>query len=447
MKQRLSLLVFALLVSAPVAQAAGPSLTVYSRDLGFVHETRSLAALTGRDTVRLEEVSNRLDFSSVRLAPTSGRVTRLAYRWDTASGDAFVERALGQRVRVVSEGDRVAEGVLVSADGGWLVVQGDDGAITTLSRPAVHELRLAKPSASLSLRPAIEAVLEGAKGTTSAELSYLTGGLSWSCEHLLVRTGETTGTWSARVLLENATGRSFEDARLKLVAGEPARTGGGPIRPQPQMMRALAVSAEADGGAALTEAAFADYHLYTLAGTATLRDRESQSLVMIEPRAVKLAPRYLYRGGDARGVAIELEMVNTAKEGAGVPLPAGRVRCFQPDADRDLQFTGETSLKHTAADEKVTLALGYAFDLAAERKTTSDRRVSEREREFSIEIELRNHKATPARIVVEEAIGGDVQVTAQSAPSTRKDANTLQWTLDVPAGGKVTLTYTARHRW
>jgi hypothetical protein len=209
----------------------------------------------------------------------------------------------------------------------------------------------------------------------------------------------------------------------------------------------MAMASDAGGGAALTEASFADYHLYTLPGTATLRDRESQSLVMIEPRPVRLSPRYFYRGGDPRGIAIQLEMVNSAREGAGVPLPAGRVRCFQPDDDKELQFTGETNVGHKAVDEKVTLDLGYAFDLAAVRKTTADRRVSDREREFSIEIKLRNRKPAAARIVVEETIGGDVQVTAQSAPSERKDANTVQWTLDVPPGKEVFLTYTARQRW
>lgn len=448
MPSRLSFRLVLLLLAAfaPAARAAGPSVTVYSSDLGFVREVRSLEGRTGRDTVRLEGISNRLDFSSLRLAPAAGRVTRLAYRWDTASGDAFVEKATGQRVRVVSRGDRVSEGALVSADGSWLVLRGDDGSVSTLARAAVEEVRLAKPSASLSLRPAIEAVLEGAKGATSAELSYLTGGLSWSCEHLLVRTGETSGTWSARVLVENTTGRSFEDAKLKLVAGEPARAGGGPVVPQEKMMRTMAMTADA-GGAALTEAAFADYHLYTLPGAATLRDRESQSLVMIEPRSVRLAPRYVYRGGDARGVAIQLEMVNSAKDGVGAPLPAGRVRCFQPDDGGDLQFTGETNVGHEAVDEKVTLEMGYAFDLAAERKTTADRRVSDREREFSVEIRLRNRKTVPAKIAVEESVGGDVTVTAQSAPSERKDANTLRWTLDVAPGREVVLTYTARQRW
>jgi len=439
--------VLLLLVLAGPARAAGPSVTVYSRDLGFVREARTLEARTGRDTLRLEGVSNRLDFSSVRLAPASGRVTRLAYRWDTASGEAFVEKAIGQRVRVVSRGDRVAEGLLVSADGGWLVLRADDGAVLTLSRAAVEEMRLAKAASSLSLRPAIEAVLEGAKGSTAAELSYLTGGLSWTAEHLLVRTGETSGTWSARVVVENTTGRAYEDAKLKLIAGEPARAGARPAPYEKMAMRTMAMSAEAGAGDALAEEAFADYHLYTLPGAATLRDRESQSLVMIEPRPVQIAPRYVYRGGDPRGVAVQLEMVNSAKAGAGAPLAAGRVRVFQADDDRDLQFTGETTVKHTAVDEKVTLETGHAFDLAAERRMLTDRRVSDREREFSVEVKLRNRKPGAVRIVVEEAVGGDVTVTAQSAPSTRKDANTLQWTLDVAPGKEAVLTYTARQRW
>lgn len=436
-----------LLVLAGPVRAAGPSVTVYSRDLGFVREARTLEARTGRDTLRLEGVSNRLDFSSVRLSPASGRVTRLAYRWDTASGEAFVEKAIGQRVRVVSRGDRVAEGLLVSADGGWLVLRADDGAVLTLSRAAVEEMRLAKAAASLSLRPAIEAVLEGAKGSTAAELSYLTGGLSWTAEHLLVRTGETSGTWSARVVVENTTGRAYEDAKLKLIAGDPARAASRPVAYEKMAVRAMAMSAEGGAGDALAEEAFADYHLYTLPGAATLRDRESQSLVMIEPRPVQLAPRYVYRGGDPRGVAVQLEMVNSAKAGAGAPLAAGRVRVFQADDDRDLQFTGETTVKHTAVDEKVTLETGHAFDLAAERRMLTDRRVSDREREFSVEVKLRNRKPGAVRIVVEEAVGGDVTVTAQSAPSARKDANTLQWTLDVAPGKEAVLTYTARQRW
>jgi hypothetical protein len=115
---------------------------------------------------------------------------------------------------------------------------------------------------------------------------------------------------------------------------------------------------------------------------------------------------------------------------------------------QDLQLTGETNVGHTATDEKVTLELGTAFDLAAERKTIRDQRVSDREREFSVEIRLRNRKTVACRtIVVEEPTPGDVEVLKSTHPAQRDEANLLRFTVAVPAGQEVVVGYTARQRW
>ena len=149
-------------LSAVSAVAAGLKVTVYSRDLGYVRESRTLEIGGARDTVRIDDVPARLDFSSARLSPADNvRVTRLAWRYDVASGDALIERALGQRVRVTSRGERVTEGALVSADGSWLVVRADDGGIHTVARSALETVRLVNPPKGMALRPSLEAVLEG----------------------------------------------------------------------------------------------------------------------------------------------------------------------------------------------------------------------------------------------------------------------------------------------
>jgi hypothetical protein len=436
-------------ITLPAAAVAGPSLTLYTSDLGLVKESRTLDYRGSRDTLRLEGVSDRLDATSLRFVPSSGKLARLAYRFDVATGDGLLEKAIGSRVRVVSKtGERVTEGTLLSADGSWLVVRGDDGALSSLYREAMQEVRLAKPDASLSLKPAIEAVVEGArKGGGSAELQYLTGGLSWSAEHTLVRTGETSAQWSAVVRVENTTGRDYRDASVKLIAGEVSRAGAPlPMDAAPRALKTSALAMSAPGFAP-SEQAFSDFHLYTLPGVATLRDRESQTLVLLEPKTVAVKPLYVYRGGNPSGVQWKLEMVNSAKDGMGAPIPAGRVRCYAPDADKDLQLTGETTVKHTAVDEKVTLEMGYAFDLAAERKQVSERRVSDREREYSVEIKLRNRKSVDATIQVEEPVNGDIDVTKSSLPVTRDEAGLLKWTVPVAAGKEVVLTYTGRQRW
>lgn len=436
------------LVVPAAARAAGPAVTIYTHDLGFVRETRPLDLAGTRDTVRLSGLSERLDFSSLRLVPAgAARVTRLAYRYDVASGDALLEHARGGRVRVAARGDRVTEGTLVAVDGNWLVVRSDDGAVVTLSRAAVEELRLAQPPVALSLRPTLEAVLEGGRrGALQAEVSYLTGGLSWSAEHTVVRQGEDVATWSSAVTVENQTGREFADADLKLVAGEPLRQGPPPMAGRMAMME-MAVAEAAPKAADLSEQSFSEYHLYTLGRPATLRDRESQSLTMLEPRRVKVSPRYVYRGGDPRGVIAQIETRNAADLGLGVPLPAGRVRFYEADPSGALQFTGETRIAHTAEGEKLTLEVGVAFDLKAERRELYNRRIADREREYAVEIRLRNHKPGPVTVVVEEGVAGDIEVTKNTHPFTRKDANTLQFGIPVPAGQEVVLGYTVRARY
>jgi len=357
----------------------------------------------------------------------------------------LIQNAKGRRVRITSRGDRATEGTLVGTDGGFLVLRGDDGTITAIAREALETVRLTEPPANLALRPSIEAAIEGRRGRMDAEISYLTSGLSWSAEHTVVRRGENSATWSTNVTIDNQTGIAFDGANVKLVAGEPRRATPPPM---PYMVRnqAKEMLAAADAGG-MVEQAFADYHLYTLNRPATLRDREMQSLVMHDPRDVKATPRYFYRGGDPRGVAVQLEVKNDKESGLGLPLPAGRVRFYEADASGAIQFTGEATIGHTAEGEKLSMDVGSAFDLAAERKEMSNQRISDREREISVSIELRNRKKTAVTITVQENLGGDVQVTKSSIPSRRKDANTLEFDVPVPAGKEVTLTYTYRARY
>ena len=196
----------------------------------------------------------------------------------------------------------------------------------------------------------------------------------------------------------------------------------------------------------LSEQSFSEYHLYTLDRPALLRDRETQSLVMLETRPVKLTPLYLYRGGTS-GVTAQLELTNTSAAGLGQPLPEGRVRIYENDPSGARHFTGENRVRHTPEGEKLTLDVGTVFDLVAERREAASRRISDREREYQIEIKLRNRKSGAVTIVVEEPVAADHEVVQKSHPFTLKDASTLRFEIPVPAGKESVLTYTARVRW
>ena len=75
--------------------------------------------------------------------------------------------------------------------------------------------------------------------------------------------------------------------------------------------------------------------------------------------------------------------------------PAGTVRVYQKDSKGGLLFIGEDHIDHTPKDEFVTVKIGNAFDLVAERKQTDFKKIADKVYEMEFAITLRNHKALP----------------------------------------------------
>ena len=150
---------------------------------------------------------------------------------------------------------------------------------------------------------------------------------------------------------------------------------------------------------------------------------------------------------DDQAAAIVMEFQNTAANNMGMPLPAGKVRVYQADSRGNLQFLGEDRINHTPRDERVRLYIGDAFDVVGTRRVVEERRISNRETEQTIEVEIRNRKETPAEVAVIERPGGYWRVTQQSHPFNELDARTIEFALRLAAGETQTVRYTVRTRW
>ena len=89
-----------------------------------------------------------------------------------------------------------------------------------------------------------------------------------------------------------------------------------------------------------------------------------------------------------------------------MPMPAGTVRVYQADSKGGVQFAGEDRIDHTPKDETLKLKIGNAFDVVCERNQIDFQKIASNVYEFEYEITLRNHKATPITVEVNEPIGG-----------------------------------------
>jgi hypothetical protein len=333
-------------------------------------------------------------------------------------------------------------------------------------------LRLPSLPDGLLTKPTLEWKVSAERaGARKVRTTYQTAGLTWRADYSLVLSqGDTKADLGAWVSLLNMSGASFPNARLKLVAGDVQR-----IQPQNGMRRGFsgAPAAAKAMSVGFEEKAFFEYHLYTLPRRTDVPTSSTQQLLLFPTaRGVGVEKVLVYYGlpdaaswsfmpqprtdRDVRPssnpkVDVYVRWKNAKENQLGVPLPKGKVRVYeQDDADGTLEFVGEDLIDHTPKDETVMVKVGQAFDVVGDRTQTDFQVDTNRDvMTESFRIVVKNHKATPVRVLVKENLFRWVnwEITQASAAFTKDDARTIHWEVDVPPSGEQTIVYTVRYTW
>ncbi|MCI0406740.1 MAG: DUF4139 domain-containing protein, partial [candidate division Zixibacteria bacterium] len=280
-------------------------------------------------------------------------------------------------------------------------------------------------------------------GKQSAEVSYLTTGINWHAEYVAVADPKDENLELAGwVSIENNSGATYPEAKLKLIAGDIHRA-----EEQGRVMREAMVKAAALESA-FEEKAFFEYHLYTLNRPATVKDKEIKQVSLFPSTKVKTQKKFIYDGAYyGNRVRVILEFDNSQKAGLGIPLPKGKIRVYKEDSDKSKEFIGEDLINHTPKDEKVKIYVGNAFDVVGTRTQTDYEQVSKRVDRYSFEISLRNHKTEKAQVVVVEHLAyADWEITQSNFPYEKKDAFTVEFLLDLQPDQEKKLNYTVMYK-
>ena len=468
-------LALALLLAAPLAAQPGPavsapetreavSLTVYNGGFAVVREVRPLVLRRGVQAVRFEGVPAQIDPTSLSLVsltdPGGLSVLEQNYQYNLIGTNSVLDAAVGQRVRLVRQMGQqtvVDTGVLLSQPGQGRIVRLDDGRV--LVDPGGTIELLTTPDGLLS-RPSLLWRLDAERaGEHRVEARYLTSGLGWSADYVaVVSEDESAVDVTGWVTLSNTSGASYPDAGLQLIAGDVRR-----VRPNREVyMEDVAPQAVmARAAAPPQQEAFFEYHLYTFDRPTTVEDRETKQLELLSAADVGVTRRLIFDGsgqyfpfyrpgrpgasGTEMNAAVVLEIDNAEANNMGMPLPAGTVRVYKADPRGNLQFVGEDRIEHTARNETLDLYVGDAFDVVGTRREVSSRRINDRTREVTVEVEVRNRKETAVEVdVVERVFYGDWEITQSSHPATRLDARTAQFTVALAPDETATVRYTAR---
>ena len=454
-----------LLAAASVSFAADPALTIYNGGYAVVRETLPIDLKAGLNQVSFAGATAKVESDSVILRDVAGKaefqILEQSYRNDPVSQAMLLSLFEGKTLEFVrhetNKPDRIISGKVVRSGfvpGGRFVepiIEVDGKLQFTLPGeplfPSLGNDNVLKPTLNWKLNSA-------SAGKIEAEVAYLSNGFTWEASYNLVATDKSdlldVVGW---VTMNNQSGMTFNDAKIKLMAGDVSRA-------QPEYQRAArgirvaALSMSADK--AVTEKSFDEFHLYTLGNPATLRDKETKQVEFVRASGVKAERLYVfdgaghaYRGDDSSGkVQVYREFKNAEANKLGMALPKGKVRFYTQDGDRQLEFVGENRIDHTPKDEVIRVLTGNSFDLVGEHRVTNNTEDgANRVATQSFEIKVRNRKKEPVEIrVVEHANrGGNWTLTTQSQPHVKKDATTFEFRVPLKPDEEKVITYTIRY--
>jgi hypothetical protein len=467
-----NLLCVAAVVSAGMVQAAEPvrdvtssaadreavAVTVYNDDLALVKERRRVDLPAGLTRLSLREVAAQMRPETALLRAVSGQALSLVeqnFDFDLLTPQKLLEKYVGREVTVIrphptNDSERRERATVLAAGQGTVLRFADRIETGVPGRLAFDSV----PS-NLRDRPTLSILLEAAGGKQAVELSYLTGGLSWKADYVAnLSTDGKSLDLNGWVTLTNRSGAGFDNATLQLVAGTVNRVR----QPEPQRAYAMAAPAPRAKGMEATQEALMDYHLYSFERPTSIADNQTKQLALLSASAVPVRREYLLAGNDwyyrdryaqigqKLKPAVFIEFDNKGGQ-LGKPLPGGIVRVYAKDSKGAAQFVGEDRILHTAKNEILKLKLGEAFDITAERKQTSYKKIADNVSETAWRIELRNAKDEAVTVKVQEPMPGDWEIQQESQKSTKESARVASWNVAVPAGGATVLDYAVRVRW
>lgn len=483
---------------------AAPALTLYNQNFAVVRQSVPLTLQAGLNHVSVNDITVHLEPDSVILRDPTGKrslsIREQNYRADPLTQDLLLSLYEGQTIPFVATRDNKTVTVMGRIIRSGYVPHSSQAyaqygqnyyqqqqAYAGSEQPVIEvdgKVQFGLPGqpqfpslpGDAILKPTLDWTLDTDKsGPFTAELAYVTGGMTWSASYNVVAPETDTGTMDlvGWVTMDNQSGKTFPNARIKLMAGDVSK-----LQPNNQSAYAVAGSLRAmssdASGPPVTEKTFDEYHLYTLQHPTTLRDRETKQVEFVRANGINYTQLYVYdgvlidhdrysnfsyeniRSEQSYGaqsnpkVAVMREFVNSQANHLGVPLPKGRVRFYKQDSDRQLEFTGENTIDHTPKDETLRIFTGNAFDLTGERTQTnykSDYNAHAIDESFSITV--RSHKKTPVEVRVVEHLyrGATWTIPVHSRTFLKTDAHTIEFRVPLAPDEARTLTYTAHYTW
>ncbi|HHW47465.1 MAG TPA: DUF4139 domain-containing protein [Clostridiaceae bacterium] len=408
------------------------SVTIYNCGFGVVKETRDVN-LSGVETELIfADVAQQIEVDSLLVEGLN--VLEFNYDYDLVSKEKLLKKYIDKEVYLKDrETGEKKNCRLLSVEGPGRCVL-EDNATKEIYIETQEELILPSLPSGLIVKPALVWKIAPAI-TDKVKVSYLSQGLSWCVNYvieLLERTLNITG-WAE---IDNQCGTTFENAKVKLIAGDINRIqdGDGFEVEDRMYVSEPAAAPQAE------EKSFFDYHMYTLKNRTTLKNNQTKQINILNSLNIPYKKYYKLNTYDKK-VNIIIEFANKKESGLGIAMPKGKVKLYKADtSDNSLEFIGEDAIEHIPKDEDIKLTVGNAFDITFTFEEIHRKRINGFDF-YKYECIIKNHKEEPAEVHFEYHVWGVWEMVSSTHDYNKKTSRMIEFIVNVPADSETKVEF------
>lgn len=428
--------------------------TIYNNNIGLIKDKREIKLAKGLQELRFIDVAAQIIPSSVSIKslshPKGFSLLEQNYEYDLISPQRLLTKFVGKEVMLhtknpYTDKEEIVRAKIISYNEGTPVFQ--IGKEITFAHPGriifpdIPEDLISKPTLIWLIDNPME-------GVQRIEARYLTRGINWKTNYILVLNDkDDRADLSGWVSIDNRSGATFRNARLKLVAGDVN------LVEEVIQMKQILRAPMAEATPQFAEQELFEYHIYTLERPINIKDNQTKQISLLFANNISTKKEYVLKGSQYyykskygeivtnQKVAVFVEFLNNKENNLGIPLPKGIMRVYKYDHDNSLQFIGENTIDHTPKNEKIRIRLGDAFDVVASKKQTDWLKITDKVYEAAFEIKIKNRKEEDIIVKVIEPLPGDWRILQSSHDFKKIDANTISTEIPIGKGKEVKLTY------
>jgi hypothetical protein len=432
------------------------SLTLTQDNLALVKEKRSFLLKKGSNVVVLTNLPLLMEPTSVNFnfKYPSVILREHYFAYDLENTQVMLDKIVGKNIRLLHPELGTLQGKLISARAGMIVIETTDSEFQIISNNADLQFIIEQSVTQQDLvtQPSLFCSVESnSNSEISADVSYLTTGMTWSAEYTAIMDeSEKEMFLSSRAILSNYSGKTFKDCNLLLLAGDinrrrPAMRGKVSGAGVQQLDNIMAMTAESD----FSEGEDFEYHIYHLERNVSLENQQRKILPLYPRQNTEISKSYNYNyQKDPTGISVMISTQNSAESGLGYPLPKGTIKIYK-EYENQLLIVGEDGIDHIPKDETIDLKIGTAFDIVAERKILDRKREGKNNERMKISIDFRNRKNEDIEIVVTEPITRryEYRILSSNIDVHKKDAKQVEFIVPVKANQTNSLNYNILYTW